>query len=417
MFKEISVRFLLVEVIAFFCFFLAAGYRFNSSDPFFTNSPINPYLLLLLVFTLYYGISAGLTALLVSLPFIKFSYEKFPVNFFLWSLLYVFVAGEFHFFWNRKIQVAEEESKYFKEKLRRQTSDFILLKLSHDQLEKHYMIKPISLRRLLTAVKEELLSGRGNTAEKFMDLLVHAFYVQSASLYLREGSKYNLFASVGKKVELDLNDPLISEALNRRRPVFISQIGRGESKYLSVIPIFDLEDEEKLLGLFLLREIPFNYLNADTVLSLSVALLWFINELKGAPLLRSIPDKLRRVFSYEFLKELSIVHRLNEKTGVESSVVVYKVPSLYEDFVLFVKERIRGMDVVDAVTLKDGKLVFVLLPLSPLSAAEGFVKRIEKEILNIYGSHSCSFSHRYVKVDNKIYEKLLNFIEEKSSES
>jgi len=412
MFKEISVRFLLVEVVAFFFFFLAAGYRFNSSDPFFINSSINPYLLLLVVLTLYYGLSAGLTALLVSLPFMKLSYEKFPVNFFLWSLLYVFVAGEFHFYWNRKIQLAEEESKYFKEKLRRQTSDFILLKLSHDQLEKHYMIKPISLRRLLTAVKEEILSGNKKPAEKFMELLVHAFYVQSASLYLREGDKYNLFASVGEKIELDLKDPLISEALNRKRPVFISQIAKEESKYLSVIPIFDLEDEEKLLGLFLLREIPFNYLNADTVLSLSVALLWFVNELKSTPLLRSIPDKLRKVFSYEFWKELSIVHRLNKRTGVESSIVVYRVPYLLEDFILFLKERIRGIDIMDTVNLKNGNLVFVLLPLSPLSAAEGFVKRIEKEIFNVYGSCSRNINHRYIKVDGRIYEKLLHLIEE-----
>ena len=257
--------------------------------------------MLLLVLTLYYGISAGLIAFLISLPFMKFFYEKFPINFLLWSLLNVFVAGEFHFYWNRKIQLADEESKYFKEKLRRQTSDFILLKLSHDQLEKHYMIKPISLRRLLASVKEELLVSREKPVEKFIDLLVHAFYVQSASLYFREGEEYNLFASVGEKVELDLEDPLISEALNRKRPVFVSQISKGKSKYLSVIPIFDLEDEEKLLGLFLLRKIPFTYLNADTVLSLSVFLLWFVNEFKSSSLLSSISDKLREVFSYEFL--------------------------------------------------------------------------------------------------------------------
>ncbi|SMP08365.1 PelD GGDEF domain-containing protein [Desulfurobacterium pacificum] len=410
MFREIGVKFVLIEVFLFTVFFFIFGYFLNPSDPLFTSSPINPYLLFLLVVTLYYGLEIGLLAFLLEIAAMGVLYRNWNVEFLLWSLLHVLIAGEFHFFWTRKIRVTEEENLYFKDKIRRQASDFILLKLSHDQLEKHYMVKPVSIRSIIGELKEKLKElgesgGLKEIFEKLKELMVAGFYVQEAGLFLPQRNGFDCVLSVGKEISLDKEDPLVKKALEEKEAVFISQIeNQIQSKYLAVIPIYDFASGDKLLGVFVLTRIPFNYFNSDTILSLGVILFWLLNELESVDLVGGVSSILKRYFEYDFLKELSVMVSLRERTGIESSLVIYRVDHLKEDFPLFLSERIRGLDMLNVVDLGGVKLVFVMLPLSSISSARGFVGRIERDFSYSFGK--VELPYRIISIDRKIEEKL-----------
>ncbi len=417
MFKEVGIRFVLIEIIFFTTLFFIFGYLFNPSDPLFTSSPTNPYLLFLMTVTLYYGLEVGILAFLLEVGAMGVLYKSWDVEFLLWSLLYVLISAEFHFFWAKKIKIAQEENLYFKDKIRRQASDFILLKLSHDQLEKHYMIKPVSVRSVIGEIKEELKKIRRNNDhrdvvfKKVKDLLVSGFYVQEADLFMSRGDDFEYVLSIGKPKPLDRNDPLVKKALESGETVFISQIeNRVNSEYLAVIPIYDFAVEDKLLGIFTLRKIPFNYFNSDTILSLSVILFWLLNELGSINLIEKINPYLRKYFEYDFLKELAIMISLKEKTGIESSLVIYRVNYLVEDFPLFLSEKIRGLDMLNVIDFKETKIIFVMLPLSPLPSARGFVNRIAKEFSFIFGESEPP--HRILSIDQKIGEKLEHLLKE-----
>lgn len=324
----------------------------------------------------------------------------------MWTLLTVLIVGEFHYFWNRKIKLLTEETDYLKGKLRNQMSNFILLKLSHDQLEKHYLLKPISLRSLLTKIKRTIPENREKATELFLDTLINAFFVESGSIFTyRNGQLFPEF-HLGKPVEVDTEDPLLKEALEREETVFISSLPEeSTSRYLAAIPIKDLNRESGLIGVFLLGKMPFNYLNADHILALSVAVNWFFNQLQEEIDYRSVPERIKELLSYEFLRELLILKKLNEDVRVESSLIVFRVPDVHTDFPLFLEKRVRGMDTVDWTNLNETIYSFVLLPLSSVESAQGFINRIKDEIERIFGEE-IDYIYRVFPVDKKIFQKL-----------
>jgi hypothetical protein len=164
-----------------------------------------------------------------------------------------------------------------------------------------------------------------------------------------------------------------------------------------------------LLGMFALKKIPFNQLNMNTILSLSIIISWFLNELKDAPFISNLPKVLKNNLSYEFLKELFITKSLYLKSGVESSIVIYKVDPLNEELSLFISEQVRGIDIVESVDCGISKLILILLPLSSIPDARGFVNRIEKELSQNLGE--IKLTHRILRIDSKVDEKLSSILE------
>ncbi len=379
---------------------------FQLKDPFFVEKSLNPLVLLLLTLTLFHGLTAGIFSVVILIPLLEKTYSQFPANFFMWTLLTVLISGEFHYFWNRKIKLLTEETDYLKGKLRNQMSNFILLKLSHDQLEKHYLLKPISLRSLLTKIKKAIPEDRKRATDLFSDMLINAFFVESGSVFTYRKGHFEPELHLGEPVELHLEDPLLREALEKGETVFISSLPEeSSSRYLAAIPIKNLNEESDLLGVFLLKKMPFNYLNADHILALSVAVNWFFNQLQEETDYTKVPEKLRKILSYDFLREFLILKKLNDDVGVESSLVIFRVPDVHTDFPFFLEKRVRGMDTVDWTTLNRAIYAFVLLPLSSVESAEGFIKRVKDEIERVFGEE-IDYIYRIFPVDRNIFQRL-----------
>ncbi|WP_456397252.1 PelD GGDEF domain-containing protein [Desulfurobacterium sp.] len=404
--RDIAVKFVVGEAVLFFVILTLAGFYFNPKDPLFIHSTVNPFILLELTITLFYGLIGGLVFLIIAVPVFKFIYPQFPLSFFLWTLLLVLIAGEFFSYWKRRIELSEEESTYFKSKLRKQTNDFILLKLSHDQLEKHYIIKPISIRAVLEKIKKELINNREKAFEDLMNLISEAFFVRRGSLYCKsQGTNFKLTASIGEPVDIDMEDPLVKEAIEEGRTVFLSHTS-SQSKYLAVIPVFNIANDDEIIAFFLIKDLPFRYLNADNILSINVALIWFIAELEKTEMAKDLTSE----FGYlpvDFLVEVRTVKILQEKFGTDSYIVVYKIPENMKDIIQFIQNKIRGIDFLVYHKVSNYYIVYVLLPLSSLSSAEGFSNRISNELKRCFGDEiKNKIIEKFIKVDENIFETL-----------
>ena len=406
-FKKLKRVFPVFEAILLvFGYYFLTTLTLHLKDPFFVKNSINPFVLLLVILTLFHGLTVGILSVVLLIPLLERSYSEFPATFFLWTLLIVLISGEFHYFWNKKIKLLTEEVNYLKGKLRNQMSNFILLKLSHDQLEKHYLLKPISLRSLLTKIKKTLPENRGKATELFLDTLINAFFVESGAIFSYKNGNFLPEFHLGNPVELFTEDPLLREALEKEETVFISSLPEeSTSHYLAVIPIKDLSRESGLSGVFLLKKMPFNYLNADHILALSVAVNWFFNQLQEEVDFSKLPEKVKKILSYDFLRELLILKKLNDEAGIESSLVIFRVPDVHTDFPFFLEKRVRGMDTVDWTKQGGAIYSFVLLPLSSIESAEGFINRVKDEIEKVF-KEEIDYIYRVFPVDRKIFQRL-----------
>jgi uncharacterized protein (DUF342 family) len=68
------------------------------------------------------------------------------------------VASEFNYYWKEHLRKIEEKLKYAEDKLKDLSKDLMLLKLSHDQLEKQYIVKPVSIRSIIQEFKNRFIS-------------------------------------------------------------------------------------------------------------------------------------------------------------------------------------------------------------------------------------------------------------------
>ena len=387
-------------------YYYITAHIFHIKDAFFIKEGSNPFLLLILLLTLFHGLSAGLVSLLTLIPILEKTYSRFPTDFFIWLLLLTLLTGEFHCFWSKKIHQLLEETKYIKEKLRLQTSQLILLKLSHDQIEKHYLVKPVSLRSLLTELKKLINTDKNKAVEKFKEILLNTFYVESGALYLIKNRHFKLNFYIGEPVPFIPDDPMIRVAFEKEEVVFLSNLQETDKTgYLAVIPIKNLSKEMEVVGIFLLKRMPFNYLNADHILALSVALNWFFNQIKEEINYKGIPEKLKELLSPDFLREVLILEKLQKETDIESSLVVFRIPDIHADFPRFIEKRVRGMDVIDWFKLNGTIYTLVLLPLSPVESAESFINRIKQEVKETF-DEDVLFISRIFPVDSRIFERV-----------
>jgi hypothetical protein len=134
-------KLVILEILIFFFILLLIGIYFNKEDPLFLTTIFSPLILLTLSFTLYYGFWIGITILSLAFLYTLFFYPQIPTTSILWNAIIILVAGEFKYYWERRIKDTERESIYLYEKLETLKRNYYLLKLSHDQLENNYILR------------------------------------------------------------------------------------------------------------------------------------------------------------------------------------------------------------------------------------------------------------------------------------
>jgi len=351
-----------VEVgIIFILTFLGSEYV-SSNDPLFFESEFNIYFYLMIIITLFYGFFSGIFFLGIFFIAEYIIYHKINMDNLYQYFIIMLILSEFYYFWKKKVEKLEETNKYINHRLEDIGTAYYLLKLSHDEIEQNYILKPFSIRNVLQQTKKLMKENQDEAIQNFLLLIERTFKIEKASLYLYEKNNYKLVSSIGEDVKLDLKDSLVERVLKKRELVYTDISQDENSNYLAVIPLISLNNDIK--GLFLIKEMPFFNLSKDNLLMISLFLSYFVNSYQKI-------DKYKQYsFDEDFLNELDKLLFLEKKYNIKTFLAVFEA----NEFELInIKKKLRGSDIY----YKEKNRLMILFPFMSITGVKNFISRIE----------------------------------------
>ncbi len=371
-----------LEAAAACLLFFFSALHFRAEDPFFLFSGYPLYSLLVLVLTLLNGVYSGLLALAFGTALSYFFYSPYPRDQVLWLLLFGLTAAEFKFYWERKLQQGAEERDYFKEKLRDLTRNHITLKLSHERLEKGYILRPVSIRGSLKEIRNMLMTSREAATQSLLNFLASYYGVDSCAVHVREAGSWRQLARSAAGAELDLEDPLLAQALEKRQTAYFSVSDLKEeasSRYIAVLPYFEKGAGEPL-ALLLITEIPFLHLNKDNLLTIALYFSFFMGSYGDASEFEDAAKAYPKL-DYTLFRETARLLKLRSDFGLASVFAVFnpRYGDMSADVSRFIETRVRDLDLAYTQCCETCT-VLVLLPLTDYVNAEAFVARVSEQV-------------------------------------
>ena len=373
-YKESVVGYL--EVLAVTVLSVVAACFIDPHDPLFLNTHFSYYIIVIAIVTLFYGFGAAVLSVLVFAVAMKIFYTTFSYQILSVYILYAFVLGEFSFYWKRKIKQIEQTKEFLNEKLEESAVNLFVIKTSHDQLEKSYVMKPMSIREILLRIKNIVTKEPESASEEFVRLLSRECFVDSGALYLLENGGYKKCAEViGSRVDLSLDDPLVEKALETKEAVFLPS-AKNETLYKAVLPVLNSKGE--LRGLFLIKEISFLNLNKENMLTTTLFLSYYINSVEIAREYSELSERFAKI-PLDFMKDIDRLSAIFKNHNMQSSLVVLGIGNdKCNDLLLNkISGAIRGIDTLFFNFGKNWCDIVILLPLTTMLGAEEFSNRVK----------------------------------------
>ncbi len=380
LFRNLLPGIILLEVLLFTLIFILIGFGLNKQDPLFLKTPYSPMLILSLVFSLYYGFVGGVVFLLFASIVSLIAYKDFPIESLLFNSLFVLIASEFRYYWNRRIKTMESEAEYLQEYAESLRKELFVLKISHKQLEYNYIIRPYSIRNMIKELREKLLieKNEGSIMHFFLTILMQNFQVYSAGVFRVEKGNALLIASIGNGFsELDMEDEMVRQALEWGEPHYIPPKALSDLsslKYLAVV-VVPSGDKKYLL---VIRDMLFVNLNEEFLYYAKLLMEYIVEDIEISKGM-TVDEGLLPYCGFEFFKELYKTAKMREKLGVKSSIVFFKAKELSEDKLSDIELSIRTLDMVCVVNLKQQVFLIFLLPFTPALNAKNFVNRMSQK--------------------------------------
>ncbi len=372
-----------IEIIIATLLYIALGIIFHPQDPLFIESKI-PLLTLFLIFpTLFYGLRYGGISLILFIVVFYFYYQDRSIELALSYLLYVIILGQFFHYWHLKYQNKEESFRYLNNRLHQLNNRFYKLKISHDQLEKSYAVKPYSLRNAFEELQKLSINKQ---YDQFLKLIYQNFSVKGAQIALNDKKlHFKTVASNGSHKEVDLKNPLINRTLEKQETSYISKEHIDDNDYLVVIPAKD--EYENILALLVIDDLPFMEYNLNTIISIAVSFSYFINTIHK--------EKRSSSFRSDFHYEYNTLQNLYYQYNINSTMLVIKTKD--ELTIQQIKDNIdKSIRAIDKVIYSQQNSYFIvamLLPLTTKSSSEQILnKLINNGNLNIDKFKYMSFS-------------------------
>lgn len=393
--------------------YLLFGYILNSHDICILNGQFSYILIILSIITLFHGFENGMLGVGIIAFAMWYFYPSFNYVVFLSTLMMILILSEFHYYWTKRIREAEANAQYRNVKLNELSRAFYSLKISHDQLEKNYVTKPMSIRNSILSIKEM----NGDQKEKFnsfLKLLEISFNVSVGSIaYKNEtDSKKNTFIIIAKTddalSDIQLNDQLIEKALEMKKPVFISNDNIKQSKYIAVIPTLQ---QDNVIGILLIEKMPFMSFNRETLTSIAIISEYFFNEIKKENVLMQ-DNRLQAISDEEYKYEYFRLFNLYKLHKIDSTSLVIKVNSellaikLYET----IDKLLRSLDMVTLIEHKYLFYISILFPLADKAVSIGFLDRLLKHLHDItedqfeymtFGYEKIYLYDEYISIDHE----------------
>jgi len=382
--------------------YLVLGYLIDPQDICMLNGEISYILILLAIITLFHGFENGVLSMTIIAFAMWFNYPSFEYTEFLVALMMTMIFSEFHYYWTQKIKEAEINSTYRGNKLDELSKAFYSLKISHDQLEKNYVIKPMSIRHSIEYIieKNREINESENVFDKnreyylsFLGLLEKSFNVQNALILYKhaddkeklidEKNAYLAYTSKSSKYDIEdiVNDYLVDRAISRHTPIYISD-QNGEptinsnynSEFIGAIPALI---ENNVVCVLIIKKMPFMSFNRENLTSISILLEYFSIEIRKKHVLRN-SNEISIVQDEEFRFEYARLRHLYKDFKTGSINLVIRVDNEVQATRIYEKvdKMLRSLDMVTMIENNEMYYIILMFPLHDKAAALGYLNRL-----------------------------------------
>jgi len=365
-----------IEVTIITLIYLAVGYALDKNDPLIIKEDGFTPFILLSILTLFYGTLHSSITLFTLLVANIYFYDKADEEFFLKEIFTILLMGEFHYRWNKAFSIYKNKSKALEEKLEELGNKFYALKISHDQMEFDYILRPISIRKLIEDISKK--REMRERIQEFILLIAKLFNINKIIFcrYYKDIDEYYVVANAGD-AKFFKDDPLVKEAIAKKRPIYVSEYEDNISKYLAILPY---NESQNTIGLLIIKDMSFLSFNYDNLSAIAFLFDYYLLRRKKIKTLKS--DNICLFLDDDFRYELIEQRYFFKKYRVKSSLIVIKTKSklIAHQLEDIAQKRLRSLDKYTVVEINDYYTVLLLLPLSNKPSAKALLKRIEKEI-------------------------------------
>ncbi len=383
-----------LETFLLTLFFLAIGYIISPSDICLIEKN-TPYLIVFIaVITLFHGFESAFIATFILSIAMWIFYPQFPYNHFLTLLLMGMLFSEFHYFWTKKIRELKIDNDYKSQKLNELSKAFYTLKISHDQLEKNYVLKPMSIRN---AIEEIGKKEKKDIFPNFLYLLEKSFNLSSGFIVYKddiyneddfdENNSSIRYTTTYHEYKINdlLNEYLIERAFQLKQPIYISDVSGNpnfdshqNSNFLAVLPAIY---NKNIVAFLVIEDMPFMSFNRENLISIAILLEYITINFHKNKLLQESKEMLifkDSDFRYEYLR----LWHLYQKYKTDSTFLIFKNKSELKNYKLYnmISNMLRSLDLVTLLTYNNIHFTIILFPINGASVATGFLNRLENRL-------------------------------------
>ena len=376
----------------------------SPSDPFGVHRQFPWLWTAPIIVAMRYGTSTGIWTALVLLcmwftlhalpPRIgldpSFRSDVFPQSYFVGGVVWILVCGQFSDVWSGKCRRIMAANAYLNERLQTITRNHLLLRLSHEHLERDRISKPMTLRQSLINLRELTGIDRASGdpmpgASKFLKIIGQNCQLEIASVYPVTNDIPALLpaASLGAACHLQVDDPLVIACIQQHKLAHVKNIDEATqtSRYLVCAPLRAASG--KLFGILAVETMPFFALNDDILQLMTVLSGYYADGLEKEHAVSGILKRLPNC-PHDFALDLIRLHRIHNDAGIDSSMVALVFNNTGAGLDLFenAKRMKRSIDQCWAFSTNRHHVLITLLPLSGEQAVEGYLLRIEHTLQN-----------------------------------
>jgi polysaccharide biosynthesis protein PelD len=378
----------IVESVALMVIVLAVAHWISPDDPLLLKAGFPWLWLACLVVSLRYGSLLGLLsgAIVLGAWALFHSHAGFPALFFAGGLIMTILAGHFGDTWGSRAARASSLNDYLNDRLVALTNSHYLLRLSHERLEKDLLSRPTTLRDSITELRRLSIASEASKkdgTQGLLEFVAQACQIEVAALYpVRDGkASGEALARIGDAFELETHDELVTHAMQTLSVAHLKDTDGvvPVSQYLVCAPLVSADGE--LRALLIVKRMPFLSLNFDNLQLLLVLLGYYADGVEHSSFVQHIIDRVPNV-PHEFALDLSRLSRLQQQSGVASSLVALVFPrdeagdSLFEH----VMRRRRSLDVMWPVQTASKSVLLNHMPATDTTGIDGYLARIESSL-------------------------------------
>lgn len=385
---------------------IGVGYWLSPQDPLLVAASFPWVVLAPMLLGMRYGFMQGLiSAVLLVLAVFAYramgleAYQEMPASFIVGVLITGMLVGEFRDIWERRLERLDMANDYRQLRLDEFTRAHYILRISHDRLEQRVAGNDQSLRSSLLGLRSQLRSlPRGDDplaalAEPVLDLLAQYGSFRVAGLY-RVDAKRRVqeqpLSTIGACKPMRADDLLVRMCLERGELVSVREalLERGEhrqhSQFQVCIPVMDTED--RILALLAVEQMPFFSFNERTLSLLTILAGHIADLMLSDPHALQLEDADAQVFSQNLKRCLIDA----QSHALDACLFSFEVgtEANQEELLRLIEDSQRGLDLQLRLSNSRGTAVLVLLPLTSVEGAQGYLQRLHNMLSERFGLES-----------------------------